>query len=133
RNYAGGYGPWFQGRGYESDRWYRRPKYNVPVNIEEKEDGFEITVYATGFSKENIRVAVADDILYINGTRNIDEKNPPHFIRQEFPVKTFERVISLYNQVDAANISARQENGILIISLPKLPGSQKGAQEVRVS
>lgn len=129
--------PSFAGRQYPFghpyfDKWYRRPKYNVPINIAEKETEYEITVYASGFDKENVRISVVNDILYISGTRTIDENNPPHFIRQEFPVKSFERVISLNGQVDTKDIKARQENNVLIITLPKSPEAQTPVQDIKV-
>lgn len=131
-----GYGPAYGRRGRHFEGYgfggYRRPKYNVPVNIEEKEDSYEVTVYATGFDKENIKLSVVDDVLYITGTRTIDESSKPNFTKQEFPVKSFERVISLHGQVDASGIKARQENGVLIVTLPKTAEAQKPAQEISV-
>ncbi len=125
------------GKGFEYQRLgfgrgYRRPKYNVPVNISENESTYEITVYATGFSKENIKLSVVKDVLYISGTRTIDENNVPHFTKQEFPVKSFERAFQLNEQVDTAGITVRQEQNILIVSLPKTPEAQKPAQEIKV-
>ena len=112
---------------------YRRPKYNVPVNIAESESNYEITVYATGFSKQNIKLTVVEDLLYISGTRTIDENNPPNFTKQEFPVKSFERSFLLNGQVDTANITAKQEDGVLIVTLPKMPEAQQPKQEIKVS
>jgi HSP20 family protein len=117
----GGWGPGF-----------RRPKYNVPVNIDEKADQFIVSVYATGFSKENIRLSVADDVLFISGTRTIDESNQPNFAKQEFPVKNFERMISLESQVDVAGITAKQEDGVLYIILPKTEGAKLPSREIKV-
>jgi HSP20 family protein len=117
-------GPWGAG--------FRRPKYNVPVNIVDNPDSYEVHVYAVGFAKENIRISVADGMLYISGTREVDENNLPNFSLQEYPIKSFERVIGLNEQVDTANISAKQENGVLIITLPKTPEAQKPAQEVKI-
>lgn len=131
-----GYGTAGKGFKYQRSAFsggYRRPKYNVPVNIVEHESNYEITVYATGFSKENIKLTVVDDVLYISGTRTIDENNPPNFTRQEFPVKSFERSFLLNGQVDTANITAKQENGVLIVTLPKTQEAQKPAQEIKVS
>jgi HSP20 family protein len=112
---------------------YRRPKYNVPVNIAENESNYEITVYATGFTKENIKLNVVNDVLYISGTRTIDENNPPHFTKQEFPVKSFERSFLLNGQVDTGNILARQENEVLIVTLPKTPEAQERVQDIKIS
>ncbi|MBD2702154.1 Hsp20/alpha crystallin family protein [Spirosoma sp. BT702] len=98
---------------------FRRPKYNVPINIIDHDTFFEVHVYALGFDKENISVSVSDDVLTISGTRSIDETQKPTFLRQEYPIKSFERVVQLNDKVDVANISAKQENGVLIVTLPK--------------
>lgn len=110
-----------------------RPKYNVPLNIEDTKEAFIVYVYATGFSKENIKLSVQDDILYISGTRTVAEGYDPDFRRQEFPIKSFERVLNLNGQVDTANISAKQEDGVLIVTLPKNAEAVKLAQEIEVN
>ncbi len=111
---------------------FRRPKYNVPVNIAETENTFDVYVYALGFDKENIKVSVTDGLLHISGTRTPDENNLPSFISQEYPIKSFERVVRLNEQVDTTSINAKQENGVLIITLPKTADAQKPAQEVKI-
>lgn len=73
-----------------------------------------------------------DDVLYISGTRTINESNKPNFILQEYPIKSFERIVSLRRQIDSTNITARQEEGILKIILPKTPEAQKPAQDIKV-
>ena len=62
---------------------YRRPKYNVPLNVTETDDEFEAFVYAVGFSKENITVTVANDVMTILGLKQIDEHQTPAFRRQD--------------------------------------------------
>lgn len=119
---------WGGGRG----SYYRRPKYNVPINMVENEGHYEVHVYALGFAKENIKLSVVDDILYISGTRTIDESNQPNFSRQEYPIKSFERVVGLNGQVDTTRISARQEEGVLIVTLPKTPKAQEPEQEIKI-
>ena len=106
---------------------WRRPRYNVPVNIAERDDAYEVSVYATGFAKEHIRLSVSDEALYITGTRDWGQAQPPRFVRQEFPVKTFERVLSLNGAVDTAGISARTVDGVLLITLPKSAEAHRGA------
>jgi HSP20 family protein len=110
----------------------RRPKYNVPINISDHETHFQVDVYAVGFAKENIKISVVDDVLYISGTRTIDENNQPNFSRQEYPVKSFERMVSLNGQVDTSGIKARQEDGVLSVILPKSAEAQQPAQDITV-
>ena len=111
----------------------RRPKYNVPLNIIDTEAAFQVHVYANGFAKENIKVSVIDDGLYISGTRELNENEVPEFSHQEFPVKVFERALQLNGQVDITAISAKHEEGILKITLPKTAEAQKPAQQITVS
>ncbi len=130
----GGYGSSYYSKfgGGGRGSYYRRPKYNVPINIVENEANYEVFVYALGFAKENIKLSVVDDVLYISGTRTIDESNQPNFSRQEYPIKSFERVVGLHGQVDTTRISARQEEGVLIVTLPKTPKAQEPEQEIKV-
>lgn len=119
-------GPWGGG-------FHRRPKHNIPLNIIENDTNYEVHLYALGFSKENIKIAVASDVLHITGTRTIADDYKPNFSRQEYPIKSFERMLDLNGQVDTTTIEAKQENGVLIITLPKTTEAQKGEQEIKVN
>ena len=98
---------------------FRRPKYNVPLNIEDKKEYYELTVFAVGFGKEQISLSVKNDTLFVKGARELSEDVKPEFIKQEFPIKRFERSLKLNGKVDVEAISAKHENGVLIASLPK--------------
>ena len=123
-----GYYPW--GRGFHHG--YRRPKYNVPVNIDEKTDHYIVSVYASGFNREHITLSVSDDVLLISGSKSLDENEQPNFTKQEFPVKQFERMISLEGKVDVAGITARQESGVLYIILPKTEEAKQPSREIKL-
>jgi HSP20 family protein len=41
-------------------------------------------------------------------------------------------MLSLRGQVDTGQIRARQEDGVLIVTLPKTPEAQQPAQEIKV-
>jgi HSP20 family protein len=113
--------------------FFRRPKYNVPINIIEHDTYYEVHVYALGFSKEHIKISLADDVLYISGSKKLEENQDPVFLYQEYPVKTFERTVSLKGQIEPSAITARQEEGILKIVLPKTAQAQQPVQEIQVN
>lgn len=96
----------------------RRPKYHVPMNIIETADHYEVSVYATGFSKDSIRLPVKDGVLHITGAQELKSEEP-NFMRQEFPIKNFERTVSLNGAVNSNEISAEYQETILYIILPK--------------
>jgi HSP20 family protein len=138
RNYesargAQGCGHAYGKHGHHRGEHFRRPKHNLPINIADNETSFEVYVYALGYAKENIKISVQDDTLYISGTRQVDEENLPNFSKQEYPVKSFERMLNLNGQVDVAAISAKQEDGVLVITLPKNADAQKPSQEIPVN
>ncbi|HEY2582223.1 MAG TPA: Hsp20/alpha crystallin family protein [Mucilaginibacter sp.] len=138
RNYnsareAQGCGPAHGRHGHFRGEHFRRPKHNLPINIADNETNFEVYVYALGYAKENIKISVHDDVLYISGTRAVDEENLPNFSKQEYPIKSFERMLNLNGQVDTANITAKQKEGVLIITLPKNAEAQKPSLEIPVS
>ena len=112
--------------------FFRRPKYNVPLNISESDTQYEVHVYAVGFDKENITITVEDDVLWIRGKREIDKDNPPRFRRQEYPVKHFERVVSLHGQIDTTQITAKQKGSVLMVTLPKTSEAQSSSQKVNI-
>lgn len=117
--------PWQQAR-------TRRPKYNVPINIVENEDSFEVHVFATGFGKEDITLNVVEDTLFISGSKKLSPENNPTFSRQEFPIKNFERTLALNGQVDTTQITAKSEDGILFIHLPKSPAAMSHTQTIDI-
>jgi HSP20 family protein len=131
--YSGGFGP--AASKWASSPWAtgnRRPKYNVPMNVIEHEDQYEVQVFALGFDKANIKLTVVDDVLYISGTREVAEDYRPNFSRQEYPVKSFERMLDLNGKVATTQISAVQVEGVLTITLPKTPEARSRVQEVPV-
>lgn len=103
---------------------FRRPKYNVPSNVVKTATAFEIHIYALRFDKENMKLTVQGNTLHVSGTRTLEEGYEPNFTSQEFPIKSFERVFELGPTIDRGLISAKQENGVLIVTLPIKPEAQ---------
>ena len=109
----------------------RRPKHNVPVNIQETAEGFEARVFCVGFAKENVKINLVDDLIYISGTRQPAEEYPD-FLLQEYPIKSFERWFHLSDKVDQAAVTASFEEGILVIKAPKFPEARRPEREVEI-
>ena len=91
------------------------------MNVEDHGDHYRISIYAVSFDKADIKVRVVNDQLIIEGTRNHDVSDDAAFLLQEYPLKSFERTLPLSNRVDTAGIVAKQENGVLILTVPKKP------------
>ncbi len=110
---------------------FRRPKFNVPVNIIDEETYFEAWVYCVSFKKEEIKISVSEDTLYITGKR-APEQEFPNFLLQEYPIKSFERVFELSHRADQEKIVARMEDGVLKIKVPKLVEAAPDMKDVTI-
>lgn len=74
-----------------------------------------------GFSKENIKIDVGDDILEITAIFQEDElEEGASYVKKERRYTKVQRVIELPNKVKIDYTTASFENGILQVTLPKL-------------
>lgn len=91
-----------------------------PVNITEKPDYYHLEVAAPGFDKADFNVKLEGNTLTVSVEKQADPKSETDkLIRREFSAKSFKRTFTLDEKIDASNISAKYENGILIVGLPK--------------
>ncbi len=113
-------------------RGWRRPKYNVPVNIIERDTEFEVRVHAVTFAKDQINISIVEDTLYISGQRTPVDDPSPNFVLQEYPIKSFERSFEMTDKIDRERIKARHEAGILVITCPKTQAAQRPEMRIDV-
>jgi len=105
------------------------------VNVSETNDAYKIEMSIPGFNKDNIKMSIENNILTISGERKEKEskKEEDSFICKEFCSSEFQRSFELGEQVDAEKITARTENGILSIDLPKKQESiKKTARSIEI-
>lgn len=100
---------------YNNDRL----KQGVPVNIEDRDDCYRLTLYAAGFPEAAITISVISDTLVIKGCIDEYEEGQTAFIKQEYPINGFERRLFLDNKVETDCISTRFKQGVLTVFLPK--------------
>lgn len=100
-----------------------------PVNVLEEDDKFVLHVYAPGLNKSDFLIATIDNTLSISVENKPEETN---WKRQEFAQQNFKRQFELSDKVDKEAIKASYENGVLIVTLPKLEGAETSRQEIEV-
>ncbi len=110
----------------------------VPVNIETTDSSFVLTLYAAGLVKENIKLAVQNDVLTISyqgadAAPEAADAPDPRFTRREFQNASFERAFQFNGKVLTDGITARYAEGILTVTLPKNPVTNQPAQSFGVS
>lgn len=93
---------------------------NPPVNIHENAEGYHLELSVPGLNKEDFKLNVEDGLLTISFEKNQETENKEYkTIRREFVARSFKRSFSLDEKVNAEEIKAKYENGVLKIFLPK--------------
>lgn len=97
------------------------------VNVKEDDEKYTMEIAAPGLKKEYCRVGInSDGLLEVkieNKLEHHEEKNEgekEHYLRREFSYGNYEQNYSLPEDVDKEKISAKVENGVLLIQLPKV-------------
>jgi HSP20 family protein len=102
------------------------------ANIEENESEFRISLYAAGLAKSNFKISVSNDVLTI--AYNAPETaETSQFTYQEYEPGSFERSFQLNGKVLTDSINAEYKDGVMIVTLPKNPETNRPAQEVNVN
>lgn len=106
------------------------------VNIKENVDGFEVEVAAPGFDKSDFNIELNNDVLTISSEKEIENevKENEQFTKKEFSYQSFTRSFTLPELVEEDKITAKYENGILRIAIPKKEEAKpKPVKQIAVS
>jgi HSP20 family protein len=105
-----------------------------PVNITENANAYHLEVAAPGLDKADFNLKLDGNILTINAEKKTETKDETSkSIRREFSSRSFKRSFTLDEKIDAANIAAKYDNGILKVELPKKEETKALAKEITIS
>ena len=105
----------------------------MKVNISEQDGALEVTAEMPGCAPEDIDVQLKDGVLTIRGEKKVekdDKQKDYHVMERSFGM--VERSFTLPAEVDAAKVEAAFDNGVLKVTLPKLPAEQSRAQKIAI-
>ena len=110
--------------------WTPRHVTTAPaVNVKESDTAFTMEIAAPGLKKEFCSVNINNEgnlvVKIENKAQQEDQCNAEgekthHYLRREFSYASYEQAYTLPEEVDKEGISAKVEDGILTINLPKL-------------
>ena len=118
--------------------WMPRANSTAPaVNVKEDEKAYTMELAAPGIKKEYCRVAINDEgnltIAIENKQEHKNEDKHHHYLRREFSYSNYEQSYTLPDDVVKDQISAKVEDGILTITMPKTEPKQKVTKAIEVS
>lgn len=92
---------------------------DMKCDIYEKDNMYHIEMDVPGYNKEDINIEVKDGYLTVSASKTKeDSSEDKNYIRRERVSGTFSRTFSL-GDIDVNSITAKFENGILTIVMPK--------------
>lgn len=105
---------------------------NVPVDIVDMDDSYVVRATIAGYKKDDVRVTYKDGVLQVSGEMNVnmDGDEEAHYLVRERAHSCFNRTFSLPN-VAEDEISAKMEDGILVITLPKMAEKEPNKIEIQ--
>jgi len=97
----------------------RPTEYVAPgVNIYETRDGYVIEAEMPGVTKEGLEITLEGTEITITGHPKV-EALPGQLLFRESHLAAFRRVFELDPAIDTAKISAKMDQGVLKLTLPK--------------
>ncbi|MDB5191933.1 MAG: heat-shock protein [Segetibacter sp.] len=107
------------------------------VNVKETAENFEVEMAAPGMKKEDFKVELNNNVLTISSEQKheSEQKDGERYNRKEFSYQSFQRSFQLSKEaVDADNIQAKYEDGVLRLMIPKREEvKQKPARLINIS
>ncbi|HYL20550.1 MAG TPA: Hsp20/alpha crystallin family protein [Gemmatimonadales bacterium] len=103
------------------------------VDIFEQPDAIRITAELPGVKPEQLKISLENNVLTIHGSKEqVAQERTERVHRYERTYGAFERSFTLPTSVDAGNIKASYEHGVLTVTLPKAEKAKPRQIEVQV-
>lgn len=104
------------------------------IDVLEDDKAIYFEAELAGLNKDNIKISVNDEnILSIKGEKKFENNDKLNFIRTERAFGNFLRTFQLPDNIDTENINANFENGVLILTLPKMKPVKPEEKEVKIN
>lgn len=100
----------------------KHAKNLMKTDVRETEGTYELDIDLPGFKKDEINVELKDGYLSVSAAKGLDKDETDQqgrYIRQERYTGTCSRSFYVGEGVEPTDVSARFEDGILRLSLPK--------------
>ena len=106
--------------------------YSTPrMNIMETKDNYKLELCIPGLTKEDVKLSIDAEgnpvVEMSKETKNEKKENKEEmrYLRHEFSVEHFRQTVMLPDDIHKEQISAKVENGILDIVIPKVTVEEK--------
>ena len=95
--------------------------HRMSINFQDKKDNYEVIADIPGVKKEDIDIQIKEGVLTVKGVRKSSKEmtTPDGMAYSESVSNNISRSVSLPSNIDEEHITAKFEDGELVISIPK--------------
>ncbi len=111
-----------------------------PVDIHETDDAYVLEAELPGYVEKDVNVSVEKHVLRISSVKEAsreekadEKKHEKNYLVRERYYQTFERSFTLPEGVDEDHISGEFKNGVLELTMPKLPVEKPKKIDVKIN
>ena len=100
----------------------KNAKYLMKTDVRETDNTYELDIDLPGFKKDEVQLDLKDGYLTISAAKGLDkdqEDKKGKYIRQERYAGACSRSFFVGEEIEPRDVSAKFEDGILRVSLPK--------------
>ncbi len=103
------------------------------VNIAESGKDIQVSAELPGLEEKDVEVSVSRGLLTLKGRKQFEqEEKGKNYYHVERSCGSFCRDIPLPETVDTAKTQAVFKNGVLTVTLPKLPEAQQARKQIAI-
>lgn len=114
----------------------RLPSVRAPAcDVLDEENQYVVTAELPGFDKKDVRLDIDENGIWIRAFRQTETKRGgkgERYIRQERAAQTFERYLSVPEEVSADGARATFRNGVLEVVIPKTAPEKRRRQSIDI-
>ena len=120
-----------------TNEWMPKLKATEPaINVKEDGKAYTMEVAVPGIKKEFCRININNDgnleVAIENKLEHKEEDKKEHFIRREFSYSNYQQTYVLPENVVKEKISAKVENGVLSIVMPKQTKEEEKKSQLQI-
>ena len=102
------------------EEWGGGKVYTPAIDIKEEDDKLLVTTDLPGINKEDVEINLKEDMLEISAKSGKEKESEEEgYLRKERSYTQFYRAVRLPASVREEGSTAKMENGVLTITLPK--------------
>ena len=109
-------------RDAEKKLYGKRVSREMKTDIHEHDDHYEVDIDLPGFRKEEIALDLENGYMTVSASKDLDKDETDRkgrVIRQERYAGSLQRSFFVGEEITAEDISAKFENGVLSVNIPK--------------